>query len=277
MIKTCTVNTMSEFVGHVKEIGDIIHKVDRPIIFWRGQLKGESLLPSVFRGEEEPFQKSQRETRQALRFQASASVRGNVPAKEDYAEWLILMQHSGLPTRLLDWSESPLVAAFFATECRSNSQADDKDAVIWRMNPMLLNKFTTTRGGGGLHSIQSSTLRKSASYAFDTNNKLEGKVYAMAGHHSITQHMTQLSCFTIHGNSTSLEKHERAVEFLERFVIPAEKKSEMRKELARLGIRRDILFPDFSNLAREIRESDLQFPVRNKPASPPPRRKQKRG
>lgn len=58
----------------------------------------------------------------------------------DSWEILSLMQHHGLPTRLLDWSESPLVALFFALTSEPDS---DDDRVVWVLNPNRLNFLTT--------------------------------------------------------------------------------------------------------------------------------------
>jgi hypothetical protein len=54
----------------------------------------------------------------------------SLPNEEDDLEWLALMRHHGAPTRLLDWTTSPYVAAFFAaTEARK-----DQAFAIWAID-----------------------------------------------------------------------------------------------------------------------------------------------
>ncbi len=52
----------------------------------------------------------------------------HVPSKEAVLEWLSLMQHYGGPTRLLDFTYSIYLAAYFATETAT------KESAVWAVN-----------------------------------------------------------------------------------------------------------------------------------------------
>lgn len=62
--------------------------------------------------------------------QASAHL-ARLPDEHDLLGWLSLMQHYRAPTRLLDWTQSPFVAAYFAFA----KQKEGTDAVIWVLEP----------------------------------------------------------------------------------------------------------------------------------------------
>lgn len=124
----------------IESIGDLVEALapftsDHDDIYWyRGQSSSRwELQPKV--GRDRKWKQNEHEL--LIRFKQDAA-RTLPTTPQSKWEWLSLAQHYGLPTRLLDWTESPLIALFFA--CQPNPETDSEDGTFWVLNPRTFNQ-----------------------------------------------------------------------------------------------------------------------------------------
>lgn len=108
--------------------------LDFPSYVWRGQRKASWALQSSFDRvvrEKDQATRNRKANGHLERFKmASRGRRGSSPARiNDDSEWWALAQHNGMSTPLLDWTESPFVALYFAFDKECNDSPSESRAV----------------------------------------------------------------------------------------------------------------------------------------------------
>ncbi|MBK8890567.1 MAG: FRG domain-containing protein [Dechloromonas sp.] len=213
-------------------------------VWFRGHAKKDwQLVPSAHRRH--PVLESQFAHHFRLR---APSLATNCPGHKDYVGWLPLMQHYGLPTRLLDWTESLMVAAFFAVPSKSNTSS----AALWLLAPGTLNKQSI---GHVIPFLVDARVTPLVTSAFSGRiNPEEQNSVAVLAPRTDRRMAAQLGNYTIHGGREPLEAHPASSQFLARVLIPVTAHDKIRADLSVSGIRLSSIFPDLSNLAMEITE-----------------------
>ena len=178
----------------------------------------------------------------------------DVVERDSFWNWLTLAQHHGLPTRMLDWTYSPLIALHFATV---NLGQSDRDGCIWkldyhkasallpaklraRLEELSANVFTTDILAEQVDSLEEfDLLSKEDFLMFIEPPSIDDRI------------VNQFALFSMISNPRRrldewLEAHP---EIYVKIEIPAALKWEVRDRLDQSNITERVLFPGLDGLS----------------------------
>jgi hypothetical protein len=255
MTSTPPYNPNTFVVGSIAELIDAVHSIatmKSQTLWYRGQSNSQwDVAPSIARGYS-----PEEERNLTNRFRSRAAIRyDGTPHYDALSSWLSLMQHYGLPTRLLDWTRSPLVAADFAIEpyLLQPSESELPDGVVWVLAPHALSQmqgFSAVTPSIDAHMCEPLLLP-----AFSDVWPEDDRILAAMASETDLRMFVQQGCFTIHSARAPLNKLEGHAELLWRIAIEAMHVPRMAHQIQLCGLRQGDLLPDLGNLAQELRRA----------------------
>lgn len=220
-------------IGSVSELVERLGDINRgKRALYRGQRRDVPLLPKIARlSTNLPILDAERAMLNDFKHR---SVPYLEQQPENDWEWLAIMQHHGLATRLLDWSANPLASLWFTV---NKPPAENQHGILWLFQPDSKDYALILKHDDPL-KINNIFLVKPR------------LVTARIG--------AQLGWFTIHyfapekEKFVALEDDPTYIPRLVKLIIPPDKFARIRFDLDRIGVNSATLFPDLDGLCAHI-------------------------
>lgn len=255
-------------------------------LFFRGHADEKwQLLPSSMRKDIRGVFPSEKEL--ILDFRRVSVT--EVDSRLKVENMLVEMKHYGLPTRMLDWTISPLNALYFACQdsygdrmgantdglvCALNPWEDYRRIKVRLMpHPELIDILKEARlllaKGWSYEKIRIFIERK---YDYVISGDTLRVPVPFVGRYIVDSAVTSRNCYVLWGDGdnhyyspslyTSLEKFSEYDGCMLQFRIPYEKKAALLTILRQLGVDNFTIFPDRSGVRKEIAETGSLFNYR---------------
>jgi hypothetical protein len=171
-------------------------------------------------------------------------------------ELLVTAQHHGVPTRLLDWTYSPLVATFFATR----DERSREDRAIWRLDWQRVHRaFGFPELAMLTDDLEAQLGGEERLTPWRLFERADGPHFAcMLEPPSIDARIVaQAAVFTLCSSTREpfdafLERHDLA-DALTKLVIPRDEVDRFRDQLDLASVDERRLFPDLDGVAAALR------------------------